>query len=564
MNINPTLKLNLPNWINLNKTTTIKGSTTKSQRSGSSPKRSSDCKMSHGSSTHSKQRSSKSRHSSQHTSDRGTSSVSSRPTVTSRTTTTTSRSETTTESSYSATLKSSAGEPSANHHDKMDEDDSFITVSHKKRTKSKASSDDSSRAMKKKAVTNNGARKMQNPYVFTNNRYEPLAINNSAPAPKKPDIAAIYVTIKEEKGSPHNYAQFRAALKEVDQNGKTLTYPPTVVKISKEIIAVNAASLDDYRFIMHKLAEKRFDHHLTRNIEDNKTRRLVLRGLPSSTEPEEIKSDLIEKGVGIIDVKQMKRGKDKSLLPLYLITLHEDQIGKLEIIDQLMFIRVRFEDYVPPKGVKQCFKCQKFHHTAKLCHSTPKCFKCSGTHDSKNCEYNKDNLVKKCVNCGGDHLALYKGCPKFKEANASYAQKVITAAKVAQSYRNYPEVTNPFGRNDFPALKTKTTAKAQKSKRVRSSESKEVHPKKKHTSSIKESSKIEKPSKVKINHKQKDTDNTPNLTELTNILQEACELGGLIVEGTYPLQKATGLVTKMIARLLNFSLKFAQPNGSNK
>ena len=52
----------------------------------------------------------------------------------------------------------------------------------------------------------------------------------------------------------------------------------------------------------------------------------------------------------------------------------------------------------------------------------------------------------------------------------------MTAAKIAQSYNNYPEVTNPFGRSDFPFLKTKPTAKAEKSKRVRSSASKEVHP----------------------------------------------------------------------------------------
>ena len=40
----------------------------------------------------------------------------------------------------------------------------------------------------------------------------------------------------------------------------------------------------------------------------------------------------------------------------------------------------------------------------------------------------------------------------------------MTATKVAQSYKNYPEVTNPFGRNDFPALKTKPSMKAKKIK----------------------------------------------------------------------------------------------------
>ena len=137
----------------------------------------------------------------------------------------------------------------------------------------------------------------------------------------------------------------------------------------------------------------------------------------------------------------MRHGKDKSLFPLFLISIHEDQTKKLNNINRLQFIKIHFENYVPPKAVKQCFKCQTFYNTAKLCHSTPKCFKCGGTKDSKDCSFNKDNLVKKCVSCAGDHLALYKGCPKFKEAKALYAQKVMTAAEVAQRYRNYPEVS---------------------------------------------------------------------------------------------------------------------------
>ena len=47
----------------------------------------------------------------------------------------------------------------------------------------------------------------------------------------------------------------------------------------------------------------------------------------------------------------------------------------------------------------------------------------------------------------------------------------MTAAKVAQSYKNSPEITNS-------SSKTKSTAKAEISKRVRSSASKEVHPRK--------------------------------------------------------------------------------------
>ena len=87
------------------------------------------------------------------------------------------------------------------------------------------------------------------------------------------------MTIKEEKGSPHDYPHFRTALKEADKDGQTLTYPLTVVTISKDTIAVNATSLNDYRYIMHKLAKKRFNHHLMRNIDKIKTRRFEIRRL---------------------------------------------------------------------------------------------------------------------------------------------------------------------------------------------------------------------------------------------------------------------------------------------
>ena len=59
---------------------------------------------------------------------------------------------------------------------------------------------------------------MTKSHLFTANRYEPLnnvnILNNTpAPATKRPEIAAIYVILKEDKGSPYNYANFRAALK---------------------------------------------------------------------------------------------------------------------------------------------------------------------------------------------------------------------------------------------------------------------------------------------------------------------------------------------------------------
>lgn len=63
----------------------------------------------------------------------------------------------------------------------------------------------------------------------------------------------------------------------------------------------------------------------------------------------------------------------------------------------------------------QCFRCQRFAHSALTCKSPPRCVVCGGGHGVKECS----NVgAPKCCNCGGAHTANYGGCPRMKQANA--------------------------------------------------------------------------------------------------------------------------------------------------
>ena len=75
-----------------------------------------------------------------------------------------------------------------------------------------------------------------------------------------------------------------------------------------------------------------------------------------------------------------------------------------------------------PVQVTQCYKCQGLGHTSKDCEAATKCLRCGDAHKVKDCTANKTDA--KCSNCGGAHPALFKGCPKYKEA-----VKEATAAK---------------------------------------------------------------------------------------------------------------------------------------
>jgi hypothetical protein len=68
----------------------------------------------------------------------------------------------------------------------------------------------------------------------------------------------------------------------------------------------------------------------------------------------------------------------------------------------------------------QCFKCQKFGHSAQNCKSHKQvCLRCSKEHSHSDCNMDKVKGPFKCGNCGGDHAAVDRSCPALKK----YMQK---------------------------------------------------------------------------------------------------------------------------------------------
>ena len=70
-----------------------------------------------------------------------------------------------------------------------------------------------------------------------------------------------------------------------------------------------------------------------------------------------------------------------------------------------------------PPHVMQCFKCQKFGHSAKGSSNATRCLRCSQEHSVKECTVQKENA--KCSNCGGAHATAYSGCPAKNSCSCS-------------------------------------------------------------------------------------------------------------------------------------------------
>ena len=106
-----------------------------------------------------------------------------------------------------------------------------------------------------------------------------------------------------------------------------------------------------------------------------------------------------------------------------------------------MYIKVYFlnqcskkkavRDYINRERlIYKCYTCNKIGHLTKNCKQKARmCPKCNNT----NCPGTCPKSIWKCINCGGNHSAAYRGCPSIKAAiaksmdrqqNLSYAQAV--------------------------------------------------------------------------------------------------------------------------------------------
>ena len=142
---------------------------------------------------------------------------------------------------------------------------------------------------------------------------------------------------------------------------------------------------------------------------------MTIKGLPPHFTEDEIKTELAELQYPILHVRQICRSsiddgrKVKTPLPIWILTFQKstDMTDKLDNLTSLFNIKIRTEPYKAMQGIRQCYNCQDFGHTAQLCNRPPKCVRCGENHHLKDCT-NQNHL--KCANCKGQHPASFRQC----------------------------------------------------------------------------------------------------------------------------------------------------------
>ncbi|GFV74995.1 nucleic-acid-binding protein from transposon X-element [Trichonephila clavipes] len=140
--------------------------------------------------------------------------------------------------------------------------------------------------------------------------------------------------------------------------------------------------------------------------------KVVIRGLPSNTEPEDIKNEIEAEGFKVAKISQMKNYRTKAPMPLFYLQIENgSDAPKIFNFTEIFGTRIEVKHFDRGNKINQCWRCQGWFHSSEVCHLPPRCVRCAGPHLAKDCTRTFDEPMK-CANCSGEHAANWSRCPK--------------------------------------------------------------------------------------------------------------------------------------------------------
>lgn len=189
----------------------------------------------------------------------------------------------------------------------------------------------------------------------------------------------------------------------------------TLKVIGNGQVKIQLTDVSNFKPVIEMLDENKTQYHTYKPKED-RTFRVVMKGMHHSIQSEDITAELNKLGHEVTNVWNIRHRTTKTPLPMHYVDFATNENNKN--IYKIKLIKQNTVSFEPPRAkrvIPQCTRCQSFGHTKNFCRRPEKCVKCAGSHHTKDCERReRDNRVK-CVNCGGDHPANYRGCNIHKQ-----------------------------------------------------------------------------------------------------------------------------------------------------
>ncbi|GFY32010.1 RNA-directed DNA polymerase from mobile element jockey [Trichonephila clavipes] len=198
------------------------------------------------------------------------------------------------------------------------------------------------------------------------------AANASAPGPSQKDDGFTTVGRNGKRIAPIVIDAQSNATELLTQIGNLCSNTSLQGRFENGKLRVFPTSAEEHRIIQKFVSDKKMRSH-TFEMAHNKQLKVVLRGLPTDYNQEELMSELTTLGFKPNHISLLRNRKTNTNMPLFLMP-----------------------------GI--------FHHS-RFCTRAPKCLKCSGGHLTSECTKSA-KAPAKCANCSGPHPANFSGCPK--------------------------------------------------------------------------------------------------------------------------------------------------------
>ncbi|GFW42970.1 probable RNA-directed DNA polymerase from transposon X-element [Trichonephila clavipes] len=230
----------------------------------------------------------------------------------------------------------------------------------------------------------------------------------------------------------------------LDQLGKFCD-TPLEGRFENGKLRVFPASAEEHRLIQKYISDKKLRSH-TFEMAHNKQLKVVLRGLPTDFNQEELMTELHTFGFQPNHISLLRNRKTNTNMPLFLVTLPKSPESRgIFNIKTIGFFRVAVEPLNKSTMPPQCYRCQEFFHHSRFCARAPKCLKCSGGHLTSDCTKSA-KAPAKCANCSGPHPANFSGCPRNPintKTNKSKSTKNVWQERAAARKENKKQPTTP-------------------------------------------------------------------------------------------------------------------------
>lgn len=220
-----------------------------------------------------------------------------------------------------------------------------------------------------------------------------------------------------------------------------------------DFVKIFPKTIEQFRIIESELIKNEIKFYAMQPKAE-RPRKIVIRGLPIDIPCEEIKHELTERGFQIQRLTQLRRfdkvKQQRINLPLFLVNLYvSDNFVEIYDIGELLGFIVKIERF-KNKSARQCYNCQRFHHSSEVCHLEPRCLKCAGSHKTTECKKPKTEPAK-CANCGEPHPANYTGCrlhPKQLKARREENKTIGQFAKNDIKFSEMPKIISNSSSTD--------------------------------------------------------------------------------------------------------------------